>query len=186
LGDLLTLNAALGEVGLPSFDSVYERYFDFIWSMARRFGIRGDAIDDVVQEVFVVIHSRLHTVQNPESLRSWIYAVVRKTASGHRRRRDNQPESDGEASANLQADIASPADIAEQSAQVRRLWRLLETMSPEKREVFVMSELEEFTCPEIAEALNIPLNTAYSRRRTAREAFEAALERENGRNGEQQ
>jgi RNA polymerase sigma-70 factor, ECF subfamily len=175
------LNAALGQTEIPSFDSVYEDYFDFIWSMTRRFGIREDAIDDVVQETFVVIHSKLHTLQSPESLRSWIYAVARKTASGYRRRRGDLQES-SDIPESLVALMSSPEDLAQQNAQVQRLWHLLETLSAEKREVFIMSELEQFTCPEIAEALNIPVNTAYSRRRTAREAFELALERERGRN----
>jgi RNA polymerase sigma-70 factor (ECF subfamily) len=180
------LNTALGQAELPSFASVYERYFDFVWSMTHRFGIRDDAIDDVVQEIFVVIHSKLHTVQNPDSLRSWIYAVARKTASGYRRRGGSIQHEARELSDDLPAlDMTSPEDLAQQSALVQRLWRLLETLSPEKREVFIMSELEEFTCPEIAEALNIPVNTAYSRRRTAREAFDLALERENSRSREQ-
>ena len=46
-----------------------------------------------------------------------------------------------------------------------------------KREVFVLAELEEMTAPEIALALEIPLNTVYSRLRTARLAFEQALAR---------
>jgi RNA polymerase sigma-70 factor, ECF subfamily len=186
LGEFLTLNAALGQAELPSFAAVYERYFDFIWSMTRRFGIREDAIDDVVQEILVVIHSKLHTVENPDSLRSWIYAVVRKTASSYRRRGGGAQNEVRELAEDVPAvDMTSPEDLTQQSEQVQRLWRLLETLSPEKREVFIMSELEGFTCPEIAEALSIPLNTAYSRRRTGREAFDLALERENERSREQ-
>jgi RNA polymerase sigma-70 factor (ECF subfamily) len=46
-----------------------------------------------------------------------------------------------------------------------------------KREVFVLADLEQMSAPEIAEALEIPLNTVYSRLRTARRAFEDALAR---------
>ena len=55
----------------PSFRSVYEGYFDFVWSCARRLGVPPDAIDDVVQEIFIVVHSRLKTLERPASLRSW-------------------------------------------------------------------------------------------------------------------
>jgi RNA polymerase sigma-70 factor (ECF subfamily) len=47
--------------------------------------------------------------------------------------------------------------------------------------VLALVELEEFSVPEAAEALDIPLNTAYSRLRAARLAFEAALARHEAR-----
>jgi RNA polymerase sigma-70 factor (ECF subfamily) len=61
------------------------------------------------------------------------------------------------------------------------LWALLAELDEPKREVFVLAEVEEMTMPEIASALEIPLNTAYSRLRAARQAFEAALARHDAR-----
>ena len=71
----------------------------------------------------------------------------------------------------------TPFDLAEQNDQVTLLFSLLEELDEPKREVFMMAEIDELTAPEIAEILQIPLNTAYSRLRAARQAFEAALER---------
>lgn len=167
---------------LPSFESIYERYFEFVWSSTRRLGVDAAALDDVVQEVFVVIHGRLHTLQKPESLRSWIYGIVRRTVSDHHRARRTR-EAPGVAHA-LEAQqplLRTPADLAEQSDQVKLLFELLEGIDWPKREVFILAELEEMTAPEIAGALGIPLNTAYSRLRAARQAFEAALARRAGR-----
>jgi RNA polymerase sigma-70 factor (ECF subfamily) len=137
-------------------------------------------LDDVVQEVFVVIHNKLNTLENPAAVRSWIYGIVRRTASDHRRKL--RPDMNGEP---ISPDHPiedpngrSPADLAEQSDDVRRLWKLLDSLDAPKRELFIMAELQEFTCPEIASALEIPLNTAYSRLRAAREAFEAAMVRD--------
>ena len=73
----------------------------------------------------------------------------------------------------------TPFDLTEQNAQVQLLWSLLDELDEAKREVFAMAELDELTVPEIAEILEIPLNTAYSRLRAARQAFEAALSRRN-------
>jgi RNA polymerase sigma-70 factor (ECF subfamily) len=44
-----------------------------------------------------------------------------------------------------------------------------------------MVELDDLTVPEIAKILEIPLNTAYSRLRAARQAFEEALARHSAR-----
>jgi RNA polymerase sigma-70 factor (ECF subfamily) len=164
---------------LPPFSQVYAQYFDFVWSSARHLGVGNAAIDDVVQEVFIVIHAKLHTLQHPESLRSWIYGIARRTVSGHRRA--NRPE---ESMCALYEKLAppgpaqmTPLEIAEQKAQLELLSSLLAEIDEPKREVFVLAELEEMSVPEIAEALEIPLNTAYSRLRAARQAFEAGLAR---------
>jgi RNA polymerase sigma-70 factor (ECF subfamily) len=69
----------------------------------------------------------------------------------------------------------SPLDLAVLSDELRLLWRLLGELDGLKREVFIMVELEEMTVPEIAEALGVPLNTAYSRLRAARQEFTAAF-----------
>ena len=64
---------------------------------------------------------------------------------------------------------------AEQDDEEDREALLLEELDEPKRELFALVELDELSVPEAADALEIPLNTAYSRLRAARLAFEAAL-----------
>jgi RNA polymerase sigma-70 factor (ECF subfamily) len=78
----------------------------------------------------------------------------------------------------------SPHELAEQSDQARLLWSLLEKLEPAKREVLVLAELDEMTAPEIAVALEVPLNTVYSRLRAARQALEAVLARHHAQTGQ--
>jgi len=168
---------------VPNFLDVYQDYFDFVWSCTRRLGVRSAAIDDVVQEIFIVIHARLHTIERPAALRSWIYGVVRRVVSGHHRERRSKLDSV------MPFDLSeipgprqpSPLELAEQSDQVKLLWSVLGELDADKREVFVLAELEEMTAPEIAEAIDIPINTAYSRLRAARQAFNEALARREAR-----
>ena len=170
-----------GEVS--PFVSIYRQYFDFVWSSVRRFGVNPASMDDVVQEVFIVIHARLHTVQNPETLRSWIYGVTRRTVSGYHRARRVKDASAAALAVepSVQPLPRTPFDLAEQNDQIKLLFNLLEELDEPKREVFLMVELDELTVPEIAEILEIPLNTAYSRLRVARQAFEEALARHSAR-----
>jgi RNA polymerase sigma-70 factor, ECF subfamily len=159
------------------FESLYRQYFDFVWSSVRRLGVSPAAADDVVQEIFIVIHSRLHTLEKPDALRSWIYSVVRRTVSSHHRSKRSMQASGAVLAAepDVRRYPATPLDIAQQNDQVRLLYSLLDELDEPKREVFMMAELDELTVPEIAEILEIPLNTAYSRLRAARQAFEEAL-----------
>jgi RNA polymerase sigma-70 factor (ECF subfamily) len=163
---------------LPTFRAVYDQYFDFVWTCARRMGVAMDAVDDIVQEIFIVVHARLHTIERPESLRSWLYGVVRRTVSTYHRgqharamRESRAPVREGGTSA-MQP---SPLDLAVMSDEVRLMWRLLGQIDDRKREVLILAELEEMAAPEIAEAVGIPLNTAYSRLRAARQDFNEAF-----------
>lgn len=165
---------------VPPFAVIYERYFDLVWSAVRQLGVAKDAIDDVVQEVFVVIHSKLSSLQQVESLRSWVYGVTRRTVSTYRRAQRNRNASGAqyaEIADWLEPLPATPLDLTELAARQRLLLALLAELDPQKREVFVLAEVEGFTAPEMAEALDIPLNTVYSRLRAARQAFELALAR---------
>jgi RNA polymerase sigma-70 factor (ECF subfamily) len=163
----------------PSFSAVYQQYFDFVWSCTRRLGIEPGAMDDVVQDVFIVVHGKLHTLERPESLRSWIYGIVRRTVSTHRRA--SRTRAAAGITAGLDLDVEAPGpnpfEQTEQNAELQLLSQLLGALDEPKREIFALVELEEFTVPEAAEALQIPLNTAYSRLRAARQAFESALAR---------
>jgi RNA polymerase sigma-70 factor (ECF subfamily) len=179
----LTASADPGErvsAALPSFAAVYGEYFDFVWSCVRRFGVVPDAAEDVVQEVFIVIHSRLHTLQQPDALRSWIYGIVRRTVSTHRRAKRTRDAFGVSLVAESEArhsDQPTPLDVTVQTDALQLVKAVLAELDDAKREVFELVELEELTVPEVAQLLEIPLNTAYSRLRAARQAFEEALQR---------
>jgi RNA polymerase sigma-70 factor (ECF subfamily) len=158
-----------------SFLALYHRYFDFVWSSAKYLGVGPDAIDDIVQDVFMVIHARLHTQQHPDAMRSWIYGIVRRTVSTHRRSNRARTGLEARWEQSRATSPATPLQLTERAAQVELLAAILAELDEPKREVFVAAELEEMTVPEIAEAFEIPLNTAYSRLRAARQAFEDRL-----------
>jgi len=168
---------------IPPFKVVYQEYFDFVWTSARRLGIQPSGMDDLIQEVFLVVHSKLHTVAKRESLRSWIYSVVRRTASNHRRARrthadaSSGPPGDGEALSRE----PTPLENTERNAGFQLLMSLLDQLEEPKREIFALVDVEDLSVPEAAEVLGIPLNTAYSRLRVARQNFEAALARHEAR-----
>ena len=160
------------------FVSTYREYFSFVWSSVVRLGVSPAAVDDVVQEVFIVIHARLHTLEQPESLRSWIYGIVRRTVSHHHRARRVRAEFGATLKAQLDAPSPpTPFDLTEKNDKVKLFWSLVEELEEPKRELLLMVEIDELTIPEVAGILQIPLNTAYSRLRAARQAFEEALAR---------
>lgn len=167
---------------MPSFQAVYEGQFDFVWTSVHRLGVDAGAIDDVVQDVFIVIHSRLHTLQHPEALRSWVYSVARRTVSTyHRARRARANVTTAADDLEFESLKPTPFDIAQTNSDLEFVARLLAELDEPRRELLALVDLHEMTVPEAAEALDMPLNTAYSRLRKARIAFEAALARHDAR-----
>jgi RNA polymerase sigma-70 factor (ECF subfamily) len=170
--------SAAAEVRATS-DDVYAQYFDFVWNAARRFGVPEAALEDVVQDVFVVVHRRLAEFEGRASVKTWLYRIVFCVVRDHRRtaRRKGQHEELPEVLPDQRPD---PLEVASQSEALRAVEALLSKLSEPLREVFVLAELEGLTAPETAAVAGINLNTVYSRLRAARAAFaaESAQQRE--------
>jgi RNA polymerase sigma-70 factor (ECF subfamily) len=167
---------ASGEIA--TFEHIYQQYFDFVWRSARRLGISESAVDDVVQDVFLVVHRRLRDFEGRSSMKTWVFGITLRVVSDHRRtiRRKGglAPLPDDEV---LGDRGEGPVAALEKRQAARVLHALLEELDDEKRTVFVLAELEELGAKEIAEMISIPVNTVYSRLRAAREAFDDALAR---------
>jgi len=73
-----------------------------------------------------------------------------------------------------------PAHVEQQQARAL-LDRVLATLEPAKREVFVLFEIEKLSMEEVAAAVGCPPRTAYYRLETARKEFLRAWERANAR-----
>jgi RNA polymerase sigma-70 factor (ECF subfamily) len=166
----------------PSFDDVYEQTFDFAWRSARRLGVATSAVDDIVQDAFLVVHRRLPEFEGRSSVRTWVFGILFRVVSDHRRTLRRK----GGLSELPHDDVLSghgrgPAESLERRQAADVLHALLDELDDEKRTVFVLAELEELSAPEIAEMLGVPANTVYSRLRAAREGFERALARHRAR-----
>lgn len=156
--------------------TLFREYRTFVYRIMRRLGVRPPDVDDACQEVFVVIHQKLDQFEHRSSLRAWVYGICVRVAARQRRRRhvtheivsDDAPEP---------VDPTTPAEKFSVMEACEMLESILSTLDDEKRAVFVLYELEELTVQEVAQALDCPLQTAYSRLRAARELVEAAVRR---------
>ena len=166
-------------VARPTFREIYEAHFDFVWRSLRRLGVDSAQLEDVAQEVFVVVHRRLGEFEGRSSLKTWIYGIASRVAHTARRsaaRRRTEPLGAVECGG------PGPHRATEAAQAARLVHALLEAVPEDRREVFVLAELEQMTAPEIADAMGIPINTVYSRLRVARKEFDAAVKRHNLRN----
>jgi RNA polymerase sigma-70 factor (ECF subfamily) len=143
----------------------------------RRLGVRESDLLDQAQEVFVVVHGLFADYDPTRPIRPWLFAIAYRVASRYRSLARHKREILDDAPVEP-VDRAPPADQQLEAEQAREL--LMEAISAidlPRRAVFILSEVEERPMAEIAESLQIPVNTAYSRLRLAREDFAAAVQR---------
>ena len=162
----------------PTFEAAYEEYFDFVWLSLRRLGVQSALLDDAAQDVFVVVHRRLHEFEYRSELKTWLFAIALRTARSYRRQRQSVP---ADALEQLAGAGPTPHDALAQVEALRIMDDVLAAMDDERRALFIMVELEQIAVPEAAQVLGLKLNTAYSRLRLAREDFNAIVKRHQAR-----
>ena len=178
------MNEALGvlkveaSAGPLDVASLHEAHADFVWRSLCRLGVREADADDMMQEVFVVVHRRLSTYVAGGKVTTWLFGICLRVAAAYRRRACNRREQlVGEAPDPWVSPDPPPDSIAEAREAQQRLKSLLDELDLEKRAIFVMFEIDEMPCDEIASLLGVAVGTVYSRLHAARKAFAAALGR---------
>jgi RNA polymerase sigma-70 factor (ECF subfamily) len=154
--------------------ALYQAEFARMCRLVRRLGVPDKDLEDAVQDVFLVAHRRWEDLDPERPAGAWLSGIAVRVASQWRRRSSVRHEAVVEV-----PETASPApgaDVVLDAQRVRaRVWAGLEALPDEQRTVFVLHELEGFSAPEVAVAVGIPLNTAYSRLRLARSRFADAI-----------
>ena len=159
------------------FSEIFRTYAPFAWRLLRRLGVAEGDANDVSQEVFVVVHRKLGHIVSSASVRSFVYGVCVRAASDYRRSARIRRE---RVCAEVPEQPATGNQHAElETRQARELLHaVLSRMTDQKRETFILYELEELSMIEVAEALGCPLPTAYSRLHAARAEVQAAFARQ--------
>lgn len=167
--------------GAPLADlaAVFRDHHGFVWRSLVHLGLPAAAVDDALQDVFLVVHRRIGHFDGRTSIRNWLYGITRRVASEYRR---------GSRRAIRRLEVvrdpdthADPEGLANRISAADAVAKVLDTLDDDKREVFVLAEVEGMTAVEIAEALQTNVNTIYGRLRAARQHFARALKRERAR-----
>lgn len=157
------------------FASVYRDHHGFVWRTLRHLGVEPGRVDDAAQDTFLVVHRRLGEFEGRAALSTWLFEIARRVAARYRRtaareasRQDALIETAGAWRLDEQLERAEAAEI---------LRRFLEELDGDKSVVFVLAELEQWQVTEIAEALELNVNTVHARLRAARIQLERLVRR---------
>jgi RNA polymerase sigma-70 factor (ECF subfamily) len=152
----------------PSLAGLYRAHAGFVWRVVRRMGVPEAAAEDVVQEVFLVARRRLPDYEGRGAPTSWLYGIARGVTANYRRGQARAERRLRVVTGPRPATTPSPEDVLGRADAAALVERFLAGLDPEQREVFVLADIEGLRGPEVAQALGINLNVAYSRLRLAR------------------
>ncbi len=168
---------------MPLFGQIFDRELGYVWNSLRRLGVPERDLEDLTHDVFFRVYERLGDFDAERSLKPWLFGFAFRVASDYRRRFSNRREVlDADSEAVDSAPSALDQLLFSEALSLAQV--ALDSLDLERRAVFILHEIEGCPIPEVAGALAIPLNTAYSRLRLAREQFQAAARRERLRRGE--
>jgi len=137
-------------------------------------------VDDLTQQVFIQVHRSLPRFRGDSAVTTWIYGIASRVVLQHLRgrRRYRSMIDRCESSQVFDHSPRGVHETVEQRQALRRVWKVLLRIKPERRVVFVLHEIEGLTAREIGEALDIKEEAVRSRLRRARADLEARLEKD--------
>ena len=162
---------------LDAFGEIYRRHAGRLYSLAYRMvGQSGDA-EDLLQEIFLQAHRKLHSFKGESALVTWLYRLGMNLCLDHLRSRSSRmsqatasfDDEDGPAAP------AAPAGAVELTVSRLDLERAIASLPDGCRAAFLLHDVEGFEHREVAEMLGIAEGTSKSQVHKARLRLRARL-----------
>jgi RNA polymerase sigma-70 factor (ECF subfamily) len=131
--------------------------------------------EDVAQETFIRVWTKLHMYSPVGSFRSWVYRIATNAALDILRRRKEEVDVEDYPLQSTGLGVEQSVIRDQQAETVRRAVLALPDAS---RSVLVLREYEGLSYQEIAESLEIPIGTVMSRLSYARGKLKETLSRQ--------
>jgi RNA polymerase sigma-70 factor, ECF subfamily len=165
-----------GTAASLDFQAIYERWFDEVCNWIRAMGGPEADSEDLVQDVFLVVHRRLPDFDG-HNLAGWLYQIARHRVRDFRRLAWVKHLLFGSVPLpeNLVKEGASPAEKLETDEKRATLERLLGKLNQWERAALVLFEIEGYNGEQIARIQGVPLNTVWARIHKARSKLKAWL-----------
>lgn len=154
-------------VAQSGIETIFRAELSYVTHSLRRLGVAERDLDDVAQDVFITVNRRLDSYDPHRPLRPWLFGIALRHTYRYRdkahRRRERMV---GEQSHLLEPGVTGEAESRHEARAL--IIAALDAVPLDRRSVLIMADIDGFTAPEIATALEIPINTVYSRLRLAR------------------
>jgi RNA polymerase sigma-70 factor (ECF subfamily) len=153
----------------PTVHSIYEAHATFVALTLHRLGVQPIDVEDLAHEVFLVVHRRFGSFDGSSRVTTWLFGICRRVAANYRRGRERtSPGGHRDAALEPESIQIPPDELLTREEDLAVAHQILSRLDGVYRHVFVMFVLETRSCPEIAQIMNVPVGTVYSRLHGAR------------------
>jgi RNA polymerase sigma-70 factor (ECF subfamily) len=170
--------AQLAERDLEAIAAAYDRHHEAVWAFARRLLGDGNVAEDLVHDVFVLLPSVVHRLQNGRTLRSFLLGIAANRARHFARSAARERRLLERFAAEPQSVPEGPESNLQHLCLARALEHALDRLSIDHRAVFVLCAVEGHDSSQAAEILNISEATVRTRLYYARQKLRALLAKE--------
>jgi RNA polymerase sigma-70 factor (ECF subfamily) len=161
------------------FGALFDQEFSYVWTTLRRLGVHERDLEDMAHEVFLQVHRHWESYDAGRPARPWLFGFAYRMAADYRRLARHRVALVGDVTALDTAVAAAPSadEALAERETIAFVLRALERIDFDQRAVLVLHDMDQCPMKEVASALSIPVNTAYSRLRLARARFALVVRR---------
>jgi RNA polymerase sigma-70 factor (ECF subfamily) len=167
---------------VPSLEALFQQHATDVYRLVSRLlgpcAMRAD-IEDLTQQVFLAAHKALGGFRGAAKPSTWLYGIATRTVYKELRSRTRHRRMVG-ALENAVRSRPKPTDGSndlDTHIDFLKVWRRLLELSPKKRVVFILHEIEGMSGQEIANLLQLPEGTVHTRLFHARRELLALMEK---------
>jgi len=166
------------------FDHLLRDHVPTLYRAAYRWTGAVDRSEDLVQELLVRLYPKLEELRGLDRIRPWALRVMYRIFIDQVRRERSSPvlfgtdppdDGDDEEAQELIDPSAGPAELLEQELTQERLLAAWERLGEEHRVVLSMHDIEDYSLPELAQIMDVPVGTLKSRLHRARAKLKGLL-----------
>ena len=163
-------NGPENEAGIEDFDTIVEKYADFVYNVAFRMMGKPEDAEDVAQEAFISAYRAFDRFRGESRVTTWLYRItvnsaLMKLRKEKRARTLTQTGLDD-------VDVVSWDDVPERSAASSELGEKIQEgidlLQPDLRAAVVLRDVEGLSNTEAAEILGVTVSSLKSRLHRAR------------------
>ena len=165
-----------------AFDVLFRYFAPRIKSYCLRLGADPSGAEEITQEAMVSIwRNAAQFDPSKASPSTWIFTIARNLTID-RFRKTRRPQFDSNDPALVPDDQPPPDHLVEQTEKQENVHKIMDTLSPNEKNVLMLSFYEDLSHGEISKQLSIPLGTVKSRIRLAFAKIRSTLDAQNGAN----
>jgi RNA polymerase sigma-70 factor (ECF subfamily) len=171
ISDAVIRKAASNDMG--AFEIIYNAFSSFVYNVGLRMTGKNEEAEEITQDVFMKVHKKISTFQFQSAFKTWVYRIAVNTTLNRLKglnKASSRRADLGDVLENLPGNENTLKNLEQKDTEME-LNQFLNQLNEDQKTCIVLRELEGLEYNEIAELLDIPVNTVRSRLNRGRSAL---------------